>query len=147
MPPQVRSRDLQRVLRSSQHQLEAQVNIQRVKQSSKIKSSWGFLASLHAHIFYSNKVNNRLQNIMFSFIIYYYINLLKSSRAPLLPCSPSPPSRQSNFLILNISAISSWIFTKFWGKLPLGTLQWLKQKTNEYINKQTNKQTNKHFPV
>ena len=67
----------------------------------------------------------------------------------LLPSSPSspPPSRQSNLLILNISAKSSRIFTKFWGKLPLGILRWLKQKNNEYINKQTNKQTNKHFPV
>ena len=54
---------------------------------------------------------------------------------------------QSNFLILNISAKSSRIFWKFLGKLSVGILQWLKQKTNGYINKQTNKQTNKHFPV
>ena len=82
-------------------------------------------------------------------------HVLNHYKVGFLPFSfPSPsllpfpsPSRQSNLLILNISAKSSPIFTKFWGKLPLGILQWLKQKNNENINKQTNKQTNKHFLV
>merc|ERR1711867_309049 len=52
---------------------------------------------------------------------------------------------QSNFLILNISAKSSRIFTKFSGELSLGVPLLSKQKTNKSINKQTNKQTNKHF--
>ena len=33
--------------------------------------------------------------------------------SPLLPFFPSPPSHQSNLLILNFSAKSSQIFTKF----------------------------------
>ena len=67
------------------------------------------------------------------------------SRIPPLPFPSPSPSRQSNLLILIISAKSSRIFTKFSGKIPLGVLRWLKQKTNKSINKQTNKQTNKHF--
>ena len=59
----------------------------------------------------------------------------------LLPCFPSPP-RQSNLLILNISAKSSQIFTKFSVELSVGVPLWLKQKTNKSY-KQTNKQTNK----
>ena len=48
---------------------------------------------------------------------------------------------QSNFRILNISAKSSQIFTKFSGDLSLGVPIWLKQK--KQISKQTNKQKNK----
>ena len=48
---------------------------------------------------------------------------------------------QSNFIILNISAISSRIFTKFSGELSVGVPLWLKQKNKQiYKNKQTHKQ-------
>ena len=80
-------------------------------------------------------------------IISLNLNKLQIRIPPLLLLpfsSPSPPlSRQSNLLILNISAKSSQIFTTFWGKLPVGIQQWLKQKIYKSINKQTNKQTNK----
>ena len=64
--------------------------------------------------------------------------LLNPYKVGFLPFFPSPPSHQSNLLILNISAKSSRIFSKFWGKLPLGILPWLKQK-NKQIYKQNKK--------
>ena len=50
------------------------------------------------------------------------IKPLQSRIPPLLPFSPSSPplSCQSNLLILNISAKSSHIFTKFSGYIPVG---------------------------
>ena len=105
---------------------------------------WMFLSSNMA---YCDRIDAALWLQLFK-LNHYKVGFLPFfSPSPLLPFSPSSPSCQSNLLILNISAKSSPIFTKFWGKLPLGILRWLKQKTNEYINKQTNKQTNKHFPV
>merc|ERR1712215_554326 len=55
-------------------------------------------------------------------------------------------NKQTNkhFYILNISAKSSRISTKFSGELSVGVPKRLKQK-NKQIYKQTNKQTNKHF--
>ena len=70
--------------------------------------------------------------------------ILNHYKVGFLPFFP-PPSCQSNFLILNISAKSSQIFTKFSGELSVGVPLWLKQKGNKSINKKTNKQTNKHF--
>ena len=72
-------------------------------------------------------------------LIFYIIIKPLQTRIPSLLLLPSPLSCQSNFLILNISAKSIWIFTKFLGKLSVGVPRWLKQK-NKQIYKHTNKQ-------
>ena len=76
---------------------------------------------------------------------HYKVGFL-SFPSPSLPFSSPPPSCQSNFLILNISAKSSRIFIKFSEKLPVGVSQWLKQK-NKSINKQTNKNFQSNFLI
>ena len=75
---------------------------------------------------------------------YYKVGFLPFFFSRSLPVSFPPPSRQSNLLILNISAKSSQIFMKFLGELSVGVPWGLKQKkqTNLLTNKQTNKQIN-----